>query len=394
MIVRHFVSLVFLSYIIVTSHGAPPYKHVKEFTIGAVAPISKKCGSTEFDIRGIAITHAIHYALQKIGNSKYGFEVHDACSVGEVERRVAYKFAQEAYNNKKGPNVVLSSFTKESIKSIKLLSIEDIPMMAYAADNARLAQDPSITKEDVKLLASAYPEQASKMKAVADLVNTLKFDHINVIASNDAQGKKGVALLEKGLNKAKISNKILVSDANNIDAAVSQIAVNPLIKAVVLHLSGGLDADVLKAAKKKGLEDLVVLSTHDWKTKGSELKALGKIAEGMLVVNTAESRTVQPNTKTSIYHGHLEDMRGPFTKQPWLEDYFLSLGANKKTQAGGCYSQVKPANVCTDALKKLKADLQKEIPLSVVIIDAVYAISEAAKKRSKLLRQHPGTGFR
>ena len=194
-----------------------------ELIIGAVIPISKNENGTckGFDYEGLAVTEAIRFAIKEINkddkllgdltiNKKLGFDIQDTCGSTEKEKDIAYafngdrrNFRQKKPGLKKPVSAVIGEFKGASVEAMKLLNFENIPQMSYAPLNARLRPD-GLDTADISGLLSVYPEDASKMKAVASMLQKLAVEYTTLIASKDIRGKKGGNLLQKLLGNLKM----------------------------------------------------------------------------------------------------------------------------------------------------------------------------------------------
>lgn len=360
-------------------------KNNPTFLLSAILPLRKTCNDkAKVNPQGIAIAEALEFAIGSLKteevfkNSKavqgLGFVALDSCNSVDKRRALAY----ELVRGKKMPDIVLSQFKKEDLQTIKILANEQVPQMSYVADNALLAKDDDVTAEDIKLLVSAFPEESNKMKAVAEMVEKeLDFDHVHMIGSNDQHGKVGLKLLEASLGDKTCSDAMFISDKNSIDVALDKIQANPLIRAVVVHVSGSKERELYEAVAKQNLTDLIFISTQDWKTNIPVLKQHAKVTEGLLYVNL-------DNTLTNAYGIHLKAAKRPFVQKKWLEDLYKEIGGNtNECYKPGTFEENAPKNTkyCNKAEERVRDLLGNERQVARLVIDAVYAIAHALNNK-------------
>jgi hypothetical protein len=346
-------------------------KPVPDFLLAAVLPLTKSCDNGgEIDPEGIAIVEALDFAInevKKLDNTTFkgvdiGFQARDDCNSVAKTKSLAYDLVKPPL-----PDLVLSEFRKDNIKSIKIFANEKVPQMSYVPDNALLAKDDSVTAEDIKLLTSAAPEETRKMEAVASLIeDKFNFDHVYMIGSADKHGREGLKLLGQLLDNNVCADELLFDgSAESMAAIVATLKKNPLIRGVVLHLSGDLELEIFKEFNKLNMTDCIFISTQNWKNRRGKLAQYDDVVEGMIFVNLEA-------TTSTTYGVHIGAQDIPFAKKPWLQEMFVKLGGTK----GNCKT-----DKCNNAEQLLQAELHKFKPVATIIIDAVFAIAHALKNQ-------------
>jgi len=357
--------------------------------IGGLIPLSEDCSAkSKVDKAGIAVVEAIDFALTRMATdtdfnslkTTIGYDIHDTCNDAAKQKDLAYVFSVEKSNKQitgnasiKTAEIIMAPFEKDSLKALKILNIEEIPQISYSAKNARLIQDGSVPDEDITLLASTFPDQTNKVRAVSDIVSNYKFAHVYIIGSDDAYGKSGVSVLSDLLAKGGVcsADAMSINGADSIKAALDTIQKNPRIKVVVLHCSDH-DAAIFEEAKKRNMTDFVFITTYDWKMKSEKLLSFGDVVDGLIFVNSIIS-------STNPFNNHIQALKRPYKKKKWLEKLFVELGGNTKN----CYNlvQSKENKKCNDADVSLKEILKQEANNAQYAIDAVYALANAVMKK-------------
>jgi len=380
------------------------YKKKGAFTIGGIIPQTRDCSpNSAVDPAGVAIMESIDYALSVIEKDNgefsklkvaFGYDVKDSCNSADRQKEIAYSYSITKAKSPVGVatvDVVLAPFGKDSLKTLKVLSIENIPQISYAAGNARLVQDKSIPDSDIKLLASVFPNQDNKVLAVADYLEFWNFEHAYLVGSNDAHGRSGLKLLKETLNAKGIcsSDPIYHDASSGVSKVLDTISKNPRIRIVVLHCSGEMETKIFEEAEKRNMTDLLFVSTHDWKMKEDKLRKYAEVVDGMVFVNTVAELSTN-------YKQHIKKLEPPYNG--WLEKLFLQHGGDTKI----CYDKKLSTIVnnktkhCHDARGAMEDDLLREKDKAKYAIDAVYAIAHAVFKQgnSSFLKSLTKQNFR
>eukprot|EP00731_Ephydatia_muelleri_P031249 Em0022g763a len=176
--------------------------------IGAVLPIHTSlngaCGS--INSLGIIYSEAIAYVVETINNRsdfvpgvKFGFEIHDSCSVvnfalDETLDLLTLRTPQKGF----GISTMIGEFSSAvTIPIAQLLGLFRLPFVSFSATDSALSD-----KTQFKYFLRTAPSDTYEAMALTDIVSYFNWTYVAAIQSGDVYGRDGMsAFLEKYKNE-------------------------------------------------------------------------------------------------------------------------------------------------------------------------------------------------
>lgn len=339
-----------------------------DYIIGAILPVHNATGGncTEIDYQGLAVSEAIRFAVEEINSDHkllgkltvkrtLGYDVRDSCGGIEAEKDIAYSFNDALRKHKTSPAAspkpvvaVISQFQKRSAEVVELLKFEGIPQLSYDSANANLLRDGASDKELSDLL-SMYPEDGSKARVIADVLEAMKVEYTSIMTKDDARGRAWLAEMKKSLDKLDrcYSNDMLMKSSNDVKRGILMLGLNRNAKVAAIY--GGNDDDLVafKEAKLLNMTGVVWISTSSWRERLDELRPYARQVEGMVTVET--NKPDPQGFKAYI----ADDSKALLKNSAWYKEALAKVGS-KAT---------------------LRAKLLKYSDAAAYAIDAVYTIA-------------------
>ena len=360
-----------------------------DFIIGAVLPINNGtvggCNNTNYE--GLAVSEAIRFAISEINNDHkllgsltihktLGYDIQDTCGSTEKEKDTIYSFngARRTYKEKSGQpkpvSVVIGEFKGSSAGAMKLLNFEKIPQLSYAPGNANLKPD-GLDPEETANLISVYPEDASKLKAIASMLDKMNIEYTTMIAKNTASGKTGLKVMQENFAKSKmcLSENDLATKASDIKKMVQDLPKKAKATICVLHCGMADMLIALEEAERLNLTDIIWISTNSLNKKTAELRPYVEQVEGMVFL---ESHDPDPEG----FKKSLEQKGNTFYgESSWLQRAMKENGASDDCMKQGGAKDRKAQDACKQVRVKVNKEIMKFGTAASYAIDAVYTIA-------------------
>jgi len=375
-----------------------------DFLIGAVIPISKKENGTckGVDYEGLAVSEAIRFAINEINkddkllgaltiNRRLGFDIQDTCGSKEKEKDIAYVFNGDHRNYrsntpglKKPVSAVIGQFQGASVESMKLLNFEKIPQLSYAPSNAKLRPDGLETK-DLAGLLSVYPEEITKMNAVASMLQKLKVEYTTLLAKKDRRGERGDKVLRKLLEGMDmcLSDVNMAKNDDDVKELIKKLKRKPDAKIVVLHFDIKDVMTALTEAAMLNMSDVIWISTVSMRGKLKELGRSIAQASGMIFIEIA-------NPDSQGFKSYVENKGGSFhNESSWMKKAVKQEGGEKCAENSTTLSKDEQM-ICNKAIEKVKKNILTFSKAACFAIDAVYSIATALQS---MLNNSPSTAL-
>ena len=323
---------------------------------------------------GIAHAEAIVFAatLLNINNSnKIGFDIRDSCGDPLTELRHCNDMSEEAISYKKNNTypapvkAVISSFPRDSLDSLNILTTKHILQISYSPENARLNNKNPDKDQRIAMLVSAFPEKTNRMVPVAAFIKKFGWQYVHAAVSKDIQGEQGFEVLKKKLSEVKACTaRSFLFDEASIRELIKEIKEKPLIKVVVIHTTEASELSFYKALNAEDFNHLIIITTADWSMKLNYLKSYPKIVEGMVYLSA------NSNEKFNDYIGSLN--RNISFNKPWL---------NKLYQAECLVKPLLETKFCNDNEVAVLGNLKDVSADAIYSFNSVYAVASAENKR-------------
>lgn len=361
-----------------------------DLLIGAIIPISNNQNGTckGVNYEGLAVSEAIRFAIKEINKDNkllgeltiersLGYDIQDTCGSKEKEKDIAYIFNGDRRNYrpktsglKKPVSAVIGEFKKASVEAMKLLNFERITQVSYAAENAKLKSD-GIEAEGMSGLLSVYPEDETKMKAVASVLQQLKIEYTTLIASDDVRGKKGMKILKDLFSKMQmcLSDNSVAKDEDDVKKLVRNMKKRPTAKVVVLHVDIDNTMTAMIEAARLNMSDIVWISTTSMRGKRKQLNSILEQVNGMIFLELQ-------HPDSQAFKSYIESKTGSLhNESTWMKEAVKQEGGiDKCIQLGQVLSadeQIK----CDEAMNEVSKNILKFSSSACYAIDAVYSIA-------------------
>ena len=386
------IDIITVAVIVLSAMTVEAERQDGDLLIGAVIPISKQMSEngtcTGIDYEGLAVSEAIRFAIKEINKDnkllgvltidrKLGYDIQDTCGSIEQEKDIAYGFNGDRRNYKpqtpglkKPVSAVIGEFKGASAEAMKLLNFEKITQVSYAPENAKLKPD-GLVSEDIQGLLSVYPEDVTKMKAVASTLEKLKVEYTALIARNDVRGKKGEKMLQDRLKGMKmcLSDDNMASNDEEIKKQVRKLKKNSEVKIVVLHCDVEDAMTALVEAARLNMTDVVWISTVSMEKEKRRLSNIMEQARGMMYVKLGE-----PDSQG--FKNYMENKGGNFLNESsWMREAVKLEGGDTKCAQSGEVLTKNEKTKCKEAIDRVKMNVLKYSNAASYGIDAVYSIA-------------------